>query len=66
MSALFDFDDRDVDTDLVRETREQRRRDARWNHWCEVCHGNLGPGSPCAPDDEEPPEQQEDDDVLAP
>lgn len=27
------------------------------HHWCDICHGHTGPGSPCA---EDPPEEQQD------
>lgn len=40
-----------VDDDLRREDIDARRS-ARKYHWCEVCHGHTGAGSPCAPDDE--------------
>lgn len=42
----------DVDEDLRREDRAERSRSL---HWCSVCHGHTGPGSPCAP---EPPEDE--------
>jgi glutathione S-transferase len=53
------YDDEYADLDLLAEDREARRRRARWNHWCDVCHGHLGPGSPCAPEEDEP-EQTDD------
>lgn len=54
---MFDFDE--VDMDLLAEARAERRRRAAWNHWCDVCHGHLGAGSPCAPDDEEQPAEED-------
>lgn len=45
-----------VDDDARRESMDERRARARLNHWCDVCHGHTGPGSPCAPDDDEPEE----------
>lgn len=48
MSRLFDTEDvRDVDEDARREAIDERARRRRLHHWCDVCHGHTGPGSPC-------------------
>lgn len=46
----------DVDEDLRREVIDQRREQARAWHWCSVCHGHTGPGSPCYDGPEDEPE----------
>ena len=51
------------DDDLRAEALAERRRTAY--HWCSVCHGHTGPGSPCAPDVEEEPEEESAPDLLA-
>lgn len=55
------YDDEYADDDLKREAMDERR--ARYFHWCDVCHGHTGPGSPCAPEpeEEEEPEPEESD-----
>lgn len=44
----MDTDDFDpfADAEARREDAEDRIRHARF-HWCDVCHGHTGPGSPC-------------------
>lgn len=47
--ASMDTDDLDVyeDADARRDDIDERGRRARLWHWCDVCHGHTGPGSPC-------------------
>jgi cytochrome c5 len=53
----------DIEEDELRaEARQQRRENARYHHWCDVCHGHTGPGSPCAPEEPEPEESNDDED----
>lgn len=47
------------DPDLVAEAREERRRNAQLWHWCDLCHGHTGPGSPCAPEEDEQEQQEQ-------
>ncbi|MDB5730725.1 MAG: hypothetical protein JWQ03_620 [Variovorax sp.] len=54
----------DAPYDVLEEMHEQRRRNARLNHWCSTCHGHTGPGSPCAPDEPEEDEPEEETDVC--
>jgi hypothetical protein len=59
-AQFFDYDPADSyedaeAADLRAEAAAQRRRNA--HHFCDVCHGFTGPGSPCAPDE---PEEDED------
>jgi hypothetical protein len=61
---IFDYDDTDVDMELVYEAREQRRRARRMWHWCDECHGHTGPGSPCYVEPEESRDDEEESDVL--
>lgn len=58
MYSRSEFDD----DDLRREAMEERRAHARLWHWCSECHGNTGPGSPCAiePEPEDEPEEEAD------
>lgn len=55
-----DYEDGEA-AELRAEARAERRRAASRNHFCEVCLGRTGPGSPCAPDDEEPQAEAEQD-----
>lgn len=32
----------------------------RYAHWCDICHGHTGPGSPCAEDAPEDEDEDED------
>lgn len=54
MFARSEYDDQD----LIAEARAERRRNAY--HWCSVCHGHTGAGSPCAEEPEEEPEEESD------
>jgi cytochrome c5 len=54
--AEHDYEDAEA-ADLRAEARAERRRNAY--HWCDVCHGHTGPGSPCAPDEPEDEPQYE-------
>lgn len=44
-----DYEDPEA-ADLRAEDRAER---GRYAHWCDVCHGHTGPGSPCAPEQPE-------------
>lgn len=44
----------DTYAELAAEAAAERRRAARMHHWCDVCHGKTGPGSPCAIEEDEP------------
>lgn len=57
MSLFYAYDD--VDEDARQDAISERRRAARWNHWCDICHGHLGPGSPCAPEEPEDNEERD-------
>jgi hypothetical protein len=48
-----------IDQDGFLADHEDREPRPRAAHWCSVCHGHTGPGSPCAED--EPEEEVEDD-----
>jgi cytochrome c5 len=50
------------EAELRAEARQERRENARYHHWCDVCHGHTGPGSPCAPEEPEPEESNDDED----
>lgn len=54
MARYIDDDYEDAEAaELRADDRAARARAARWNHLCETCLGNLGPGSPCAPEEDE-------------
>jgi hypothetical protein len=43
----------------MRDAPDDYENRPRRPHWCSVCHGHTGPGSPCATD-EEPEDDPED------
>lgn len=49
-------DANDIPTDVLEQMHEERKQRARRRHWCEVCRGHTGPGSPCY-DGPEPTEE---------
>ena len=51
----------DIPYDVREDMARERARRAQYRHWCEECHGQTGPGSPCAI---EPPEPEEQEDTL--
>lgn len=53
------FDREDIPSDVLEEMHDERRRRARLNHWCDLCHGHTGAGSPCAIDDDEPEDEDD-------
>jgi hypothetical protein len=42
----------DIDMDEMRAEARMERARLR-PHWCSLCHGHTGAGSPCAPEPEE-------------
>lgn len=43
-----DYEDAEA-AELRAQDRAERREQAKWRHWCDECHGRIGPGSPCYP-----------------